>query len=161
MCRSCTSLTPGWAARKSPTAAGSIPAGTASIARSMDSRSRPQVPARMTPAMTRPSTGSTQSQPVARISSAPAHHPGGDAGIGQHVQVGAAAVDVGLPPRANSRAVPPLTTMPAAATQSIQPVATGSGASSRWTDSSAMAPTATSSSMALASAARMVPRWKP
>jgi hypothetical protein len=52
-----------------------MPAGTASIARSTDSRSSPQVLIRITAAMPRPSTGSIQAQPVALISSAPATTP--------------------------------------------------------------------------------------
>ena len=64
-------------------------------------------------------------------------------------------------PRMNISAVPPLTSTPTPATQNTIPVATGSGACRRWTASQAMAPMATSSSMALASAARIELRRRP
>ena len=111
--------------------------------------------------MARLTAGSSQSQPVQPITSA--------AAITPTVTPASAAMCRNAPrmlrsssrPRMNIRAVPPLTSTPTPATQNTMPVATASGACNRWTASSAMAPMATSSSMALASAARIELRLSP
>ena len=54
-----------------------------------------------------------------------------DAGVGQHVQEGAAHVDVGLTAAAKSQAEPPFTATATAATIITVPLATGSGCMKR------------------------------
>ena len=66
-CRSWTSATSGSPSKWARTASGSIPSGTASIARSSDSRNSPHVPQATSPATARLATGSIQSAPVSRI----------------------------------------------------------------------------------------------
>ena len=66
-----------------------------------------------------------------------------------------------LRPRMNSSAVAPLTTIPAAATAIIVPPATGCGSPRRRNVSTRIAPSAISSSEALASAARIELLLKP
>ncbi len=58
-------------------------------------------------------------------------------------------------PEANSNAVAPLTTIPAAATQIMTPLFTGAGSASRSTASHAIPPVTTSRITALVSAARI------
>ncbi len=64
-------------------------------------------------------------------------------------------------PRANIHAVTPLIAMPISATHATVAAATGAGVRNRSTASSAIAPTPTSSTAALISAARMEPRPQP
>ena len=71
-----------------------MPGGTAERAITTLSRRRPQVAQMMSPAMTRLTRGSIQAAPGQHDDEAGHHHAGRDGGIGQHVQVGAADVDV-------------------------------------------------------------------
>ncbi len=107
----------------------------------------------MIAAMTRLVAGSSQVQPVARMTS-PATTTPADTTASDSMWAKAART-LRSPPRANSQAVTPLTTMPAAATAMTVSPATGCGSASRCTASHATAPMATSSSTALNSAARI------
>ena len=92
MWRSWMSVTPGRARRAASTAATSIPSGTASIARSSDSRSRPQVVAVMMTTMARLETGSIQVHPVSRIAAPERTTPAETAASAADVEEGAADV---------------------------------------------------------------------
>src|SRR5205085_2666464 len=64
MCRSCTAVTPGTAARKSRTAPSSIPSGTASRPIFTLARSRPHEPQPITPTISKLVKGSIHAAPV-------------------------------------------------------------------------------------------------
>ena len=155
MCRSWTSLTPGMEARCRFTAARSTESGTPATAMVTAWRRMPQVANRITALTTRLTTGSTHSQPVSEMTN-PATTTAADTPASANMCMKAAwTLRSPLRPEANSMAVAPLTTMPSAATAMTMPATTGWGWISRCTASHAMAPTASSNSRALNSAARM------
>ena len=156
ICRSWTSATPGSAASQSRTSDSRTRAGTASIARSTDSRSNPQVETTTTTATAKPAAGSIQSSPVRRTASAAATTPKDTSASAPRWRNCARMFRSPFRPRRNSSAVPPFTAIPAAATAITVPVATGSGASSLCAASTAIAPVPTNSTTALASEARIV-----
>ncbi len=147
--------TPGLVARKSRTSAGSTLVGTPAIDMPSDSRSRPQVPQTMTALTARLTAGSSHAHPVSRMTSpattTPAETSASDAWCRK-----APRRFMSLPrPEANSAAVTPLTTMPAAATIITVFPATSSGAPRRSIASSEIAPTVSMRKTALNRAARI------
>ena len=111
----------------------------------------------MTAAMSRLTIGSSHVQPVCRITK-PATTTPAETTASLSMCAKAARTLRSPPavePRANSHAVTPLTTIPAAATAMTVTPATGCGSAKRWTASHATAPTATSNITALNSAARI------
>jgi hypothetical protein len=120
-----------------------------------DSRSRPQVPQTITALIARLTTGSTQSQPVSRITSPASTTPADTSASDAMCRKAPRRLMSLLLPAANSQAVSPLIAMPMAATIITVRLATGSGEPSRSTASQEIAPTVISRNTALNSAARI------
>ena len=96
MWRSWIRATPGRAPRCASTASGSMPRGTPASAMVTDSRSMSTEAIRMIAATIRLAIGSTQTQPVSGMRDAGDDHARRDQGVGDHVQIGAAHVEVAL-----------------------------------------------------------------
>ena len=138
-----------------------MPAGTASSARSRESRSNPQVPTAITATMTRLISGSSHSQPVAIIASAATTTASDTAASAAMCRKAPLMLMSRLRPDMNSSAVSPLMTTPIAATTTTSWPATGCGSAKRRIASQAMAPVTTSSSTALASEAMIEDFFRP
>ena len=123
-----------------------------------ESRSRPQAPSAITVTSTRLVTGSSHAQPVTTIASPAATTPAETTASPSMCWKALRMLRSPLRPEANSAAVTPFTTIPTAATIITVGPDTASGLASRCTAST---PTATSSSTALASAARMEEDLRP
>ena len=115
----------------------------------------------MTTAMTRLTAGSSHSQPVARTAKATTTTPAETSASAAMCRKAPLILRSDLRPDMKSSAVAPLIAMPTSATQMTVISATGSGLPSRCTASHTMAPTATSSSAALASDTRIELRLRP
>ena len=105
--------------------------------------------------------GSSHSQPVCRTAIAAITTPSETAASAAMCRKAPRTLMSPLAPERNISAVAVLIAMPIAATQITVVSATGSGCARRWTASHRIMPTASSSSMALASEARMEVRFKP
>jgi hypothetical protein len=102
-------------------------AGTALTDIASESRSRLQVPHTIRPTTTRLVSGSSQSQPVSRMTAAATTTPADTAASATMCRKAPRILRSPFRPEANSQAVAPLMTMPMAATIMTVPLATGSG----------------------------------
>ncbi len=109
----------------------------------------------MTTETTRLPAGSSHSQPVNPITIPAATTPAVTSVSAAMCMKAALTLRSLARPEANSSAVPPLTAIPAAPTQTMIPLTTGTGWVRRNTASQAMPPVTTSKMTALASAARI------
>ncbi len=115
----------------------------------------------MTSTMPRLTTGSSHSQPVHHMAAAATTTPAEMAASAAMCRKAPRMFRSSLEPFMNIRAVAVLMTMPMPATIITGPVWIGCGSAKRRTASQAMAPTATSSTTALVSEARIVPLRRP
>ena len=164
MCRSCTSVTPGNANKTSRTACGSTLSGTPSNSRCNDWLNKRQVPSTMTTAIARLTTGSSQSQPCHSVKAPAITTPADTSASAAMCKKAPRMLRSCSPPRINNKAVAVLMTMPTPATSiMVTPCAPniGSGDMRRPNASHTSAPITTSSSKALANAAKIVPRFQP
>ena len=135
--------------------------GTASSAKFTDADSSDQVPQVITSAIAMLTAGSSHSQPVIITATAAITTPSDTAASAAMCMKAPRILMSSLRPRRNIRAVAVLIAMPTAATQITVVSATGSGRPRRCTASHRIMPTATSSSTALNSEARMELRLRP
>ena len=151
--RLCTAATPGIPAKIFVTSSVLIPRGTASMAKSILSRKRSQVPTMITIATNMPTTGSTHVQPVSTMTIPATTTPAETAASAAMWRKAARRLASCCRPRIKSKAVSVLITTPAAATAIMATPIVGTGVPMRCTASQRMAPQPASKSSELNSAA--------